>query len=180
MTTPRPPLPAWSYPLLLALAGIVILVGRLSAHVAAIVACEVLVSLGYLIATRAHVPRTKPVSNLIALLPGHLLLLLALTLVVDRGGDYVYLWIALPVVTLAYDASFRWSPRGVLALSIPVTLYAILWASLITLLERIVVLARGLGGQSEFVIAAILGVAGVGFIALGIYRHWRSWTAAKE
>ena len=85
-----------------------------------------------------------PVSNLIALLPGHLLLLLALTHVIDRGGAYVYLWIALPIVTLAYDISHRWAPDWRLAVSIPILLYAILWASLITLLERIVVL----GGES--------------------------------
>ncbi|UCF09547.1 MAG: hypothetical protein JSW65_05650 [Candidatus Bipolaricaulota bacterium] len=178
--TPRPPFPPWSYPLLLALTGIVIFVGGLPVLVAGLVGAEVAVTLAYLVATRMRPPARKPVSNLVALLPGHLLVLLALTLVVDGGGSYGYLWLVLPVATLGYDAAFRWRLPGRLALSIPIILYAILWASLITLLERIVVLARGVGGQTEFAIAAVFGVAGVGFIALGVYRHWHAWTAAKE
>jgi hypothetical protein len=176
----RRPLAPWTYPFLIVLAGLALWAGRLPVAAAAAVAVEMTAVLAYLVLFTRRPPHRVAPSPILGLLPGHLLVLFALTLVVPGGGPWVYLWLAVPALSVVYDAASRWPLPDRIALSISLLAYAILWASLVTLLERIIVLGRGLEGRTEVLVAAVLGGAGAGFIALGIYRHRRAWTADKE
>ena len=173
----KPPLPIWSIPLLLTVLGIILLVGNLSLPLGVVAAAETLVASGYLI-HRARTPGggRRPVSNLIALFPGHLLLLLAIALL-PEPDRLAALWAIVPIATLAYDLVSRNAPEGVVRTSISIGLYAILWAVLFALLERIIAIQRGFGPGGETIAAVAFGVFGILFISLGIYRHWR---AGKE
>jgi uncharacterized membrane protein YfcA len=174
----RPPLPIWSIPFLLALVGIAALVGHLSPTVLLVVGLETLAVSAYLILRSRNEPsKRQPSSNLLGLFPGHLMVLIIVALL-DQPDGLAWLWIVVPLLTLAYDAVGR-SPKlsSVLRVSISMILYGILWADLFFLLERAVVLHRHLSGDREIMIAAGFGVAGALFLSLGVYRHW---IAAKE
>jgi len=173
----RLPLPIWSIPLLLVVLGITLLVGNLSLPLAVVAAAETLVVSGYLV-RRARTPGIgrRPVSNLIALFPGHLLLLLAIALL-PEPDRLAALWTIVPIATLAYDLVSRNAPEGLFRTSTSIGLYAILWAVLFALLERIIAIKRGFEPGGETIAAVAFGVFGVLFISLGIYRHWR---AGKE
>ena len=170
--------PVWSIPLLLVLCGIAIFVGAMPAWLDAVVFLETIVICGYLIVrSRRTKEAAKPVSNVLPLFPAHLLLLLAIA----RLSDPIFLgilWTLVPAVSLAYDAvtvNEPWERR--FRSSILAGLYAILWADLFFLWERVIVLARGISGREAILVAAAFGVVGTGFLGLGIYRHWR---ASKE
>jgi hypothetical protein len=108
----KPPLPIWSLPLLLAVLGIVLLVGNLSVLLGAVAAVETVLVCAYLLlrARRTEGGR-RSVSNVLGLLPGHLLLLLAVSLL--REPDRLAaLWTAVPIVSLAYDFVSRKAPKG--------------------------------------------------------------------
>ncbi|HDL86378.1 MAG TPA: hypothetical protein ENH11_08665, partial [Candidatus Acetothermia bacterium] len=73
-------LPVWSYPLVLALLGIIIAVGRLSTLLQIAVSVETLLFIAYLvIRSRRNITVSHAVANLLPLFPGHLLLLFALS-----------------------------------------------------------------------------------------------------
>lgn len=173
-----PSLPVWSIPFLLVLLAISGWVGHLPPPVLGIAAAEtILVCLVVLRQSRQEVEGPRPVSNLLSLLPGHLLVLLILALL-ESPGILAWLWTILPVATLLYDAVGRSSRlRSKVRISISIILYVILWADLFFLLERSVVRHRQLGGNQEIMIAAGIGLVGVLFLSLGVYRHWIS---AKE
>ena len=180
MTTRRAGLAPWTYPILLAATGLILFVARWPAPIRAAVAGTVAAYVVYLAAARRR-PRMRPVvSELTALLPGHLMLLFAAWYVAPQELRLVYLWLAVPVATMAYDATFRWAIPRVLGASISSGLYAIIWADLAILLERILARGRGLGGRSEFVMAAVLAVVWTVFVGIGVYRHWRAPGAVKE
>ena len=170
--------PVWSIPLLLVLAGIVLFVGALPAILNGFVLFQTVVVCGYLIWRSRRTGETpKPVANVLPLFPAHLLLLLAIARLPDPAFLGI-LWTLVPAVSLAYDAVTAkepWGPR--FRASILAGLYAILWADLFFLWERVIVLARGISGTEAILVAAAFGVAGTGFLSLGIYRHWR---ASKE
>ncbi|MGB2983177.1 MAG: hypothetical protein WBC63_04865 [Candidatus Bipolaricaulia bacterium] len=173
----RPPLPIWSIPFLLAIVGLILFLGNLSALLGAIVSLETVVFAAYLLwRSRRATESVGPVSNLLALFPGHLLLLLAVSLL-ERPNGLAALWAIVPAVSVAYDAVSLNGPRGRVRASILIGLYAILWAVLFTLLERVIAIKRGFGRGDEIIVAAAFGVFGILFISLGILRHWR---AAKE
>ena len=180
MTARRAPLAPWTYPFLLSATGLILYVARWPAAAQAAIASTVAAYVVYAAATRRR-PRARPaISELIALLPGHLMLLLAAGYVAPETTFLVYLWLAVPVATIAYDATFRWAFPPRVAASISSGLYAIIWADLATLLERILARARGLSGRSEFLMAAVLAVVWAVFVGIGIYRHWRALGAVKE
>jgi hypothetical protein len=171
-------LPVWSIPFLLILVAISGFVGHLPpAALGVAVAETVLVCLVLLRRARQEPAGPRPVSNLVALVPGHLLVLLIVALL-ESPGFLAWLWTILPAATLLYDSIGR-SPRFRLRtrMSISIILYVILWADLFFLLERGVVLHRQLGGNQGIMIAAGIGLVGVLFLSLGVYRHW---IAAKE
>ena len=174
----RKPLPIWSIPLLLALTGIVVLVGNLAGDVLLVIGAETLIVCGYVILLGRRAPSDRqPTSNLLALFPGHLLVLIIIALL-DQPRVLAWLWTLVPVMTIAYDAvgrSQRLSSR--LRMSISMILYVILWADLFFVLERAVALHRQLTGTREIMIAAAFGLVGMLFLSLGIYRHR---IAAKE
>ncbi|MBE0634731.1 hypothetical protein IH601_01865 [Candidatus Bipolaricaulota bacterium] len=174
----RPLLPVWSIPFLLALVGIAALVGHLSPIVLLVVGLETLIVSAYLIFRSRNEPsKQQPSSNLLTLFPGHLLVLIIISLL-DHPNMLAWLWTLVPSATLAYDAIGRsLKLSSVLRTSISMILYGILWADLFFLLERAVVLHRQLSGDRAIMIAAAFGGVGVLFISLGVYRHW---IAAKE
>jgi 4-hydroxybenzoate polyprenyltransferase len=120
--------------------------------------------------------QARPVSNVLSLFPGHLLLLLAISLLPNPDG-LAGLWAVVPIVSVAYDLAATNATGSKLRTSILIGLYAILWAVLFTLLERVIAIGRGLERGEETMTAVVLGTFGMLFISLGIYRHWR---AGKE
>ncbi len=171
----RPTLPIWTIPLLLALLGIVLLVGNLGLAAKVLVTVEALGYCGYLILRgRGGDGAPRPVSNLLALFPGHLLLLLAISSL--EGPDGVaYVWAVVPPATILYDLiTWRGILRAPIRTSISAILYAIIWADLFFLLERLIALTRE---WDERIIIVVLGVVGCVFLGLGLYRHR---LAAKE
>ena len=171
-------LPVWSIPFILALAGIASVIGNLPLASVLVIGIETVLVSAYLVFRgRQGASAPQPLSNLLSLFPGHLLVLIILSLL-DDPAVLAWLWTLIPVATVAYDAtsrSMRLSPRA--RMSISMILYVILWADLFFLLERAVVLHRQLSGNREIMIAAAFGLFGALFLSLGIYRHW---IAAKE
>jgi hypothetical protein len=175
-------LPTWSYPLLLALLGIILAVGRLSPPLQAGVALESLLFLGYLAFRSRREPRkSHAVANLLPLFPGHLLLLFALSLLPETKTYTVLLWMILPAASVIYDVVAGWGGDWERTrMSILATLYCIIWAALFILLERVIVLGRGLQGRDEIKLIVVFGVVGVIFLGLGVYRHWHASRLFKE
>jgi hypothetical protein len=174
----KSPLPIWSIPFLLALVGIIALIGHLSPGVLLVAGIQTMLFSAYLILRSRTAPtEQRPSSNMLSLFPGHLLVLLIIALL-DHPDTLAWLWTIIPLATLAYDAVGR-SARlsSVVRISISMILYGILWADLFFVLERAVVFHRQLSGEQEIMIAAGFGVVGALFISLGVYRHW---TTAKE
>jgi len=171
----KPTLPVWTIPLLLALLGIALLVGNLGLAAKVLVAIETLAYCAYLIARgRAAGDAPRPVSNLLALFPGHLLLLLAIsTLSVPSGLAYV--WALVPPATVLYDLiTWRGMLRARIRTSISAVVYVIIWADVFFLLERLIALTRE---WDETILIVVLGLVGSVFLGLGLYRHR---LAAKE
>jgi len=165
----RSTLPIWAIPLLLALVGIVILVGNLGLAANLVVAVEGLATCGYLIARgRAPADAPRPVSNLLALFPGHLLLLMAIA-TLDAPDALAYAWAVVPPATVTYDLmSWRnWLSVRVRT-SILAVLYAIIWADVFFLLERLIALTRE---WDETILIVVFGLVGCVFLGLGLYRH---------
>ena len=170
--------PVWSIPFLLILMGIVAVLGHLPLSVLVITSLETVVVAIYLILrSRSGDLDIQPVSNLLSLFPGHLLVLLIIALL-DRPGMLAWLWTFIPLLTLLYDGIGRnHRLTGSVRISISTILYVILWADLFFLLERAVALHRHLSGSREIMIAAAVGLAGALFLSLGVMRHRM---AAKE
>ena len=86
-----------------------------------------------------------------------------------------YVWAIIPPATVLYDAiAWRGLLRVQIRSSISAILYAIIWADLFYLLERLIALTRE---WNETIIIVVLGLVGGVFLGLGIYRHR---LAAKE
>lgn len=166
------PLPIWSLPFLVVLWGIVLYVGHLPLGLALGSGLPVMGTCVYAIWRSRSPVDQRPVSNVLSLLPGHLLLLLGLTWVRASNG-WIALWILVPVLSVAYDAVSLLVRNQRLRTSTATSLYAILWAVLFVLLERLVAIGRALEGGEEIIVAAVIGVFGVAFISLGTYRHLR-------
>ena len=171
----KPTLPVWTIPMLLALVGIVVLVGNLGLVANLVVAIESLGYCGYLIVrSRAGADAPRAVSNLLALFPGHLLLLLALSTLETPDG-LAFAWAIVPPATVIYDLlAWRSWLRARIRSSISAVLYAIIWADLFFLLERLIALTRE---WDETILIVVFGLVGCAFLGLGLYRHR---LAAKE
>ena len=168
----RKPLPVWSIPFLLTLVGIAALVGHLSTAVLVVIGLETLAVSAYLVIQARRAPSDRqPISHLLPLFPGHLLVLIIIALL-DRPDTLAWLWTLVPLTTLAYDAVGRSTKiSSKIRMSISMILYGILWADLFFLLERAVVLHRQISGNREIMIAAAFGLVGALFLSLGVYRH---------
>jgi len=174
----KPVLPIWSAPLLLVVLAIVLLVGNLPAAVSVVAALETVAYTVYLlIRTRiAREDAPAPVANVLPLLPGHLLLLLAVALV-PNPGVLAWLWTILPAASVAYDIVTVWMRDGIARRSILATLYCILWADLFVLLDRVIAARRGFTKTEEIIAAGAFGFVAICFLAVGVVRHVR---AVKE
>ena len=103
----RKPLPVWSIPFLLTLVGIAALVGHLSTAVLIVIGLETLAVSAYLVIQARRAPSDRqPISHLLPLFPGHLLVLTIIALL-DRPDTLAWLWTLVPLTTLAYDAVGR-------------------------------------------------------------------------
>ncbi|HDS28988.1 MAG TPA: hypothetical protein ENN96_00725, partial [Candidatus Acetothermia bacterium] len=119
--------PVWMIPFLLLLTGLIAWIGNLSAPVIGVVLAEMLLVCGYLL-VRSRRPATKraPVSRLLPLLPGHLLVLMMIALL-ESPDRLAWLWMIVPAATVAYDAWGRRDVRSPRAgVSISIALYGIL------------------------------------------------------
>ena len=172
--TARPPLPIWSIPLLLVMFGITLFVGNLSPVVSLVVGVEVVGICAYLLwRGRRETGTKRSVSNVLSLFPGHLLLLLAVSLIEAPDG-LASLWAIVPIATIVYDQASLRMRAGWARTSILIGGYAILWAVLFALLERLIAIRRAVDPRGEIIVAAAIGVFGLLFISLGIYRHIRT------
>ena len=171
-------LPIWSIPLVLALLGIVLYLGRLPLGISVAVAIETGLYVGYMLwRDRRADAVPQAVSNVLSLFPGHLLLLLAIAL--SGAPDVLAVaWTLVPAATIAYDVvTIRWPSGSRVRSSILIVLYCILWADLLYLLERVISHSRGFSGRAEIIAAAAFGLFGILFISVGVYRHWRAGEA---
>lgn len=175
-------LPVWSYPLVLALLGIVIAVGHMSTSMQIAVSVETLLFIAYLVVRRhKDVTPRRGLSNLLPLFPGHLLLLFALSIVPGQNGGLVGLWMVIPAASVLYDLiSLRKGSAVSRQISILVLLYCIIWADVFALLERIVALGRGIQGRVEIKLIVVFGILAVIFLSAGVYRHVQAIKSSKE
>jgi len=173
----RTELPIWSIPLLFALLGLVFLVGDLPTIASIIVAVETVIYSVYLILrSRLTGERVRTVANVLSLYPGHILLLLAVSLV-PGTALLAYLWAIIPIASIGYDVVSLRVAAGRLRTSTLIGLYCIIWADLFYLLERVIAIKRGFDESGEVIAAVVFGAVGILFISLGVYRHLR---AGKE
>ncbi len=169
-------LPVWTLPFVLALLGLALAVGRFTAVAAAVAAASTVAAVVYAGVVSLRPPTGPvPAANLLALLPGHLLLLLGLG-GLARPDALALLWSVLPLGSAVYDWASRRRPfTG--RTSILAGLYAILWLTVFFLLERFIAERKGLSGHAEAVMAVAFCAIGVVFVVTGILRHRR---AVKE
>ncbi len=169
-------MPLWALPFVLVLLGIALAFGRFSVGVAAFAGAATLAVVIYLaLGSRLRRAGGRPVANLPALLPGHLLLLFGIG-TLQKPDVLGLAWVGLPIGSLAYDwLSARPTFRG--RRSILAGLYAIIWLVVFFLLERFIAERKGLSGHAEIVAAVAFGAIGVVFVVTGIVRHRR---AVKE
>jgi len=170
--------PILTVPLVLALVAIALVVGQFDVWVLLGVCVVSLAACAYLLVrARRGDGEMVPVSRLLPLLPGHVLILLGIGLL-ETPGLLPWLWMLVPLLTIGYDALSRGeASRTRKWMSILGFLYVILWADLFFLLERIIVLRRGMSGNEEIILATALALVGGVFLGLGTYRHW---LAVKE
>lgn len=182
MTNARDTLPVWSYPLILALLGIVIAVGHLSTPLQIAVSAETVLFIAYLLVrSRWDTSGSRAASHLLPLLPGHLLLLFALSIVAGQNVLLVGLWMIVPAASVLYDyVALLSEERSTGQVSILTVLYCIIWADLFTVLERVVAIGRDLHGAGEIKLIAGLGILAVVFLIAGVYRHLYAIKSSKE
>ena len=167
-------LPVWSFPLILALLGLVLCVGKFPAFFQIGIGVESLLYLAYVLwRTRRPSFHSGAVARLIPLFPGHLLLLFAIGLLPGTSSELTAAWMVIPATTVCYDALTPWGRTRSRAWSILAGLYAIIWADLFYLLERVIALGRALERSAELSLAIVFGVLGAVFLSVGTYRHWR-------
>jgi len=173
-------LPIWSFPLVLALLGLILCVGNFPAAFQIGIGVESLLYLGYVL-WRTRRPSSHPsaVARLLPLFPGHLLLLFAVGLLPEPSPELAAVWMVIPAATMCYDALTEWRRSRKVDWSILAGLYAIIWADLFYLLERVIALGRGLERNAEIPLAVVFGVLGAVFLSVGTYRHWR-WRRIEE
>lgn len=169
-------LPLWMLPFVLALLGIALAFGRFSTATACVAAASTLGATAYAAgARRLRQEQRVPVANLLALVPGHLLLLFGLGML-PRPDVLGLVWSVLPIGSAVYDwMSGRREFHG--RTSILAGLYAILWLVVFFLLERLIVEGKGITGHGETVTAVAFAAIGVVFVVTGTLRHRR---AVKE
>ncbi len=175
-------LPAWSYPLIIALLGIVVAVGQLSSPLQIAVSAETVLFIAYLLVrSRRDVSESRAVSHLLPLFPGHLLLLFALSIVAGGNVLLVGLWMIIPAASVLYDYVARSKGLGSAGqVSILAVLYCIIWADLFAVLERVVAIGRDLHGAGEIKLIAGFGILAVVFLTAGVYRHLHAIESSKE
>jgi hypothetical protein len=169
-------LPRWSYPFILVLLGIVLYIGALSSVLRIGVGVETVLFLVYLLLRSRRTRHQPPIpARVLPLFPGHLLLLLALSLLPAPPAVLAVLWMVVPLSSVTYDFVASWSRLGSrFTVSILSILYCIIWADLFILMERIVVLGRGLRGTWEIVTGVGFALLGVLWLFLGVFRHWKA------
>jgi len=163
-------------PFVLALLALSLVVGRFGLATRVAAAASTCSAVGYGIwAARRRRTAVRPVANLLALLPGHLLILFGLG-ILPRPDLLALVWCALPAGSVFYDVVCACSSfRG--RTSILSGLYGILWLVVFFLLERLIVEGKGITGHAAIVTAVAFGAIGVLFVATGTMRHLR---AVKE
>lgn len=100
-------MPLWALPLAVVLLGVALAFGHFSVGVGALLAAATLLAIVYIgLRGRIGAGARRPVASLPVLLPGHLVLLFGLG-TLDRPDALGLVWLALPIVSVAYDAASR-------------------------------------------------------------------------
>ncbi len=170
------PLPVWTLPFVLVLLGVALVVGHFSPVVQAALGAATLCAVAYSsLALRLRRGDGRRVSNLLSLLPGHLLLLFGLG-TLSHPDTFGVVWCVLPIGSVVYDWVSALGPfRG--RTSILAGVYAIIWLAVFFLLERFIVVGKGIAGHAAIVTAVAFGAISVVFVVTGTMRHRR---AVKE
>ncbi|MCD5417744.1 hypothetical protein LR021_05285 [Candidatus Bipolaricaulota bacterium] len=165
----------WQIPFILALLGIVVLVGRfgpleLTALPLVMATTATISNVVYsFLRSKRGFSRLFSRDNLLGLLPGHLLLLLAIV-VVPLTPVFVYLWTLLPIVTIGYDLlANAFSIKMRIRILILVITYCIIWTVLFFLVHQVIIAGRR--ELNETIVTVIIVVGGALFLAVAIYRH---------
>ncbi|MCI2425064.1 hypothetical protein LM599_03485 [Candidatus Acetothermia bacterium] len=165
----------WQIPFILTLLGIVVLAGRfgpleLAALPLVLITTTTLANVGYSIfRSKRGFSRLFSRGNLLGLLPGHLLLLLAIVAVPLPSG-FVYLWILVPTLTIAYDLlANEFSIKMRIRILFVTITYCIIWSVLFLLARQIIIAGRR--ELNEVMVTVLIVVGGALFLAVAIYRH---------
>jgi len=166
--------PSLTYPFILALLVLIFIWGNISMLLKTAVGVETVLFLGYLIFNAPKKGRLAPMSNIVGLFPGHLLLLVAMSFLSSLGPGLFFLWMLIPAASAVYDYLGRGVRiTGRAKKSILAGLYCIIWADVFFLLERIIVVGRGYSGLKEIILGVVLFVIAGWFLSIGAYRHLR-------
>ncbi len=167
----------WQIPFILALLGIVVLVGRfgpleLTMLQLVITTTATISNVVYsFFRSKRGFNRLFSRDNLLGLLPGHLLLLLAVV-AVPLTPAFVYLWILIPTLTIAYDLlANEFSVKIRIRILFVTIIYCIIWSVLFFLARQIIVAGRR--ELNEVTVTVIIVAGGALFLAVAIYRHIR-------
>ncbi|MFW6104780.1 MAG: hypothetical protein ACOC6I_02950 [Candidatus Bipolaricaulota bacterium] len=122
----------------------------------------------------------KPVDSLIGLIPGHYLILFALTLD-DSVGLHIYLiWSLLIFTTLGYDLLNNRSGGGRVVKLTMMILYCIIWGVIVFLFQNLLIYGLNLENLTALGVRLGLSIGGLAWIGLGMIRISRSFIERRS
>lgn len=108
--------------------------------------------------------------NLLYLMPGHVMLLFALTWINQPVIALWWVWIALVAWTLAFDLAAHQGWPFPLKRATATLLYVLVWAAMFFLLHELVRLGAKLDEAGRWALSWGLGLFGLAYIGLAVYR----------
>lgn len=118
---------------------------------------------------RAGFRREFVKGNLLYLLPGHVALLFGVS-VAGGAPALWWAWLALIAATVAFDRAAHSALAFEAQKRVVMALYALIWADILFLIERLVRLGGKLEGGGALLLTAGVAVFGVAYIGLALYR----------
>lgn len=122
----------------------------------------------------------NPVASMIGLIPGHYLILLALTLN-DSVYLYIYpLWSFLILATLGYDLLTNGEEKGKVGKLTTMILYCIIWGVIVFLFQNLLIKGLELENLSVLWVRLGLSIGGLLWIAVGVIRIRRRFIERRS
>lgn len=136
-------------------------------------------ALSYLIWYR-RINLENPVDSLIGLIPGHYLILFALTM--DNSVRfYIYLiWSLLIIATLAYDLLNNSGGEGRFVKLTIMTLYCIIWGVIVFLFQSLLINGLNLENLTALGVRLGLSIGGLVWIGVGMVRISQSFIERRS